>query len=142
MSLDATKLVDQLSKAWEITKKMEDSLLSDSGCQAPSPIQPGTPSSLVGISPISTFVARKSLSNFVVPPFASHWGVVCDFGSNVETRMLYHLTFDPAAREVDFDAVSWKEAWSKHMVTKVGETPYGHTEIQAIGNIGSLSHSS
>ena len=87
--------------------------------------------STIGISKVSTFIAKKSFSSFVVPPFAVHWGVVVDFSSR---RYLYHLVFMVETREVYFQAISWESHLTKHSVIPVGTTLYGMEEVDQIGN--------
>ena len=128
---DIEALVDGLSSKFEFSNQNEDKLVS-SVCSS-SVTRPQSPvaQSAVGLSPVSTFVAQKSFSNFAVPHFATHWGVVCDFPHNV--RMLFHLVYDPSTRKMSFDSTSWKEAWSKNSVTPVGTTSYECTQVIWIG---------
>ena len=124
-------LVDGLSSKFELSNQNEDKLLST--VRSHSAIQPESHStqSAVGLSPVSTFVAEKSFSNFAVPHFATHWGVVCDFPNN--TRTLFHLLYDPSTRKMSFRFTSWIDEWSKHSVTFVGTTPYEFTKVNWIG---------
>ena len=128
--VDSIKLIEQLSRSWEISDENQNTLLTKSALQWEIPTTTSTPSA-VGISSVSTFVSRKSFLNFVIPPFAAHWGVVCDF--NPETRFLYHLIFDVETREVTFDVTLWKSKWSNHQVTPVGTTLYGAAEVCQVG---------
>jgi hypothetical protein len=129
--LDSTKLIDQLSRSWEISEENQNTLLTKSTIQREHLTASGHPSA-VGISSVSTFIAKKSFHNFTVPPFAAHWGIVCDFSP--QTRFLYHLVFEVGTREVAFRATSWTSKWNNHQVTPVGTTPYGAVEIYEIGN--------
>jgi len=139
MTFDSIELIDELSKAWEISEETQNRLLTNTAQQSSevqTPLQQGPSLATVSISTVSTYIARKSLHNFVVPPFASHWGVVIDFASAPQTsRTLYHLTFDPETREVGLQVENWKSRWSKHQVVQVGTTLYGYPEVNAIGNL-------
>jgi len=129
-TIDSTKLIKQLSGAWGISETQK-SVFHESAARRPEPQESRGRSSGVGISAVSTFVAKKSFNNFVVSPFASHWGVVIDF--NEQTRFLYHLLFDVEDRKVTFEVDAWKPQWSKHQVKHVGNTLYGAAEVYQIG---------
>ena len=138
---DSKKLIEELSTAWDISEDQQNVLLSNTTGQRASetpPTRGETSRYAVGIATVSTFVARKNLSNFVVPSFAAHWGIVCDFER--QSRMLYHLSFNPETRVIRFKAESWEPEWNKHQVKQIGTSLYGHPEIHATGN-HLLSHS-
>jgi hypothetical protein len=134
MAVDSAKLIEHLSKAWEISEESQNALLTETANQRTSAfpsIPQGSLPIALGISKVSTFIAKKSLLNFVVPALASHWGVVCDFSPI--SRVLYHLTFDPGSRKVHFNYLKWDTAWEKYQVVQIGTTLYGHPEIDATG---------
>ena len=129
---DIEALVDGLSSRFEFSTEAEDRFVSR--VRSHSVVQPESRvrQSAVRLSPVSTFVAEKSFSNFAAPHFATHWGVVIDFSDN--TRTLFHLVYDPSTRKMSFDYTPWKEDWSKHSVTTVGTTPYEFTQVNWIGS--------
>jgi len=130
---DIGALVEGLSSKFELSNQSQDKLVSSLRSRSARVVQPESRStqSTIGLSPVSTFVAEKSFSNFAVPHFATHWGVVCDFPNN--SRTLFHLLYDPSARKMLFDFGPWREEWSKHSVTPVGTTPYEFTQVNWIG---------
>jgi len=128
---DIEALVDGLSARFEFSEETRDKFVSRVLSHSVVHRESHVTQSAVGFSPVSTFVAEKSFSNFVVPHFATHWGVVCDFPN--KTRMLFHLVYDPSSRKMSFDSMSWKEAWSKHSVTPVGTTTFEFTQVNWIG---------
>jgi len=82
---------------------------------------------------VSTFVAQKSFSNFTVPHFACHWGVVCDF-EDIKERVLFHLLYDTKKHKVIFDRVFWRNDWNDtHEIKHVGTTTYKLHHIKEIG---------
>jgi hypothetical protein len=128
---DIEALVDQFNAKFEVSREDEEKLILSS---TPSPAsQTASPpiTSVVGVSPVSTFVAEKSFHNFAVPHFGTHWGVVCDFED--EVRMLFYLLYNPSTRKMSLDPGRWKPEWSKHTVTHVGTTPYSFTKVINIG---------
>ena len=128
--VDPTKLIKQLSEAWQVSEDVQNTLYSESATRRNDlHDQLG----LVGISTVSTFIAKKNFQNFAVPSFATHWGVVIDFNDPPE-RILYHILFEPECREVVFSQTSWMSKWSKHNVIPVGTTLYGMAEVYRIGN--------
>jgi len=135
-AIDTTKLVQKISGDWDISEDIQNVMFTRLAGQRPVPQESAGKTSTVGISTVSTFVARKSFHNFAVPPFAAHWGVVVDF--NEQTRFLYHLLFTVETRELTFKAASWESVWSNHNVMQVGTTPYGIGEVYQIGNRHSL----
>ena len=137
--IDSVRLVEQLSERYELSEATQHALLSKSAVQndpQPTEVAP----SAVGLAfSVSTFVAQKNFHNFVVPRFAAHWGVVCDFAPDV--RYLFHLLFKADTRDVIFEATSWKPEWSKHFVTPVGTTSYDPIKVSRIGTASlSLSY--
>jgi len=124
-------LVDGLSSKFELSKQNQDKLRSTLHSDPVHQPESNGTQSAVGLSPVSTFVAEKSFSNFAVPHFATHWGVVCDFPD--DSRMLFHLLYNPSNHKMVFQSVTWMEEWSKHSVTRVGTTPYGFTKVNWIG---------
>jgi len=129
--VDIEALVDGLSSKFELSNQNEDKLVSSVCSKSVTQPKGRLTQSAVGLSPVSTFVAEKSFSNFAVPHFATHWGVVIDFSNN--TRTLFHLVYDPSTRKMSFDYTPWKEDWSKHSVTPVGTTPYEFIQVNSIG---------
>ena len=128
---DIEALVDGLSSRFEFSNQNEDKLVSS--VHSSSVTRPKSPvtQSAVGLSPVSTFVAQKSFSNFAVPHFATHWGVVIDFSNT--TRTLFHLVYDPSTHKMSFPYAPWIEEWSKHSITPVGTTLYEFTQVNDIG---------
>lgn len=126
-------LLDGLSRRFELTEEQEQLLVSSMSMPSSETATGSATTSIIGLSTsVSTFVANKSFSNFAVPQFASHWGVVCDF--TPESRTLFHLLFDSTRQKVFFDATNWKDEWTdKHAVTKVGMSSYGYPNILKIG---------
>ena len=86
---------------------------------------------------------------YLVPTFASHWGVVV--GDSPSEYTLYHLVFNEGReaandgktnsykgrhREVEFDHTRWREHHDGYKViklTEVGATRYSHRELIKIG---------
>jgi hypothetical protein len=144
MSSDSKNVIDKLSTTWDISEEQQQVLLAESTKQCHSVLdirQPGqaSPSSYaVGITTVSTFIAQKNLpgSNFVVPSFASHWGIVCDFSH--QRRTLFHWRFNSVVRKIYFKAESWNPEWDQHQVKQIGTTSYGYAEIDATGTRLSL----
>lgn len=120
--IDSAKLIDQLSDIYEISEESQDVLLTKSAVESDAQAAKVTPSTVGLVYAVSTFVAKKNFNNFVVPPFAAHWGVVCDFAPDV--RYLFHLLFKADTREVIFEGITWKMEWSKHQVSRLDITLY------------------
>jgi hypothetical protein len=140
MSNDPRKLIDGFSSAWNISDEEQELLLTNTTGQReslePAPRQKGTSSYPVGIATVSTFIAQKNMNNFVVPSFATHWGVVCDF--TTRSRTLYHLTFNSDTQVVRFKGETWTPEWNHHQVKQVGTSLYGYPEIHETGNNAAL----
>lgn len=85
---------------------------------------------------------------YLVPTFASHWGVVV--GDSPKEYTLYHLVFSEGQtanddigktyrgkwREVEFDHTRWKERSGTDkaiMMAEVGQTRYQHGDLIKIG---------
>ena len=139
---ETSLLIDRLSDKFEVSERQEEVLVStaslpsksshhESGAAGLPSNQENSPSIIGLTTSVSTFVAQKNFHNFAVPQFASHWGVVCDFGPRART--LFHLLFDPVSRKVIFESTSWKQNWSKHRVTEVGKSCYDYPKILEIG---------
>lgn len=131
-TIDPLKLIERISKDWEIPEATQGAIFTKSSSQRPLPREAAGRSSAVAISPVSTFVARKSFLNFAVPPFAVHWGVVIEF--NELSKILFHLLFDLDDHEVKLALTAWDNKLSKHDVKRVGTTLYGAAEVHKIGN--------
>jgi hypothetical protein len=128
---DTNLLIDQLSDKFDLTKQQQKTLISEASLTSES-IDPQNTKSIIGVTTsVSTFVAQKNFHNFAVPQFASHWGVVCDFGPRART--LFHLLFNPVTRKVIFEGTSWKPDWLGHSVTHVGKSFYDYPKILEIG---------
>jgi len=138
-------LIDRLSDKFEVSERQEEVLKStaslpyesshhESGGAGLPPNDQISPSVIGLTTSVSTFVAQKNFHNFAVPQFASHWGVVCDFGPRART--LFHLLFDPVSRKVIFESTSWKQNWSRHRVAEVGKSSYDYPKILEIGKYG------
>ena len=129
----SVNLIERLASAWEISEENQSVLLRESRLHDDDAggDRVGNSSAVSVVFSVSTFIARKSFNNFVVSPFGSHWGVVCDFERGV--RYLFHLLFDPIKREVTFEPALWKLEWSQHRVTRVGTTKYGQVDVTATG---------
>jgi hypothetical protein len=128
---DSVKLIEQLSGLWELPQDAQNALFTKSTVR--SSAQAALTPSAVGLTfSVSTFVAQKSFSNFAIPPFASHWGIVYD--SAPRLRVLFHLLYNAERREVKFEGRTWQTEWSNHQVMPVGKTRYGFGEIWQIGN--------
>lgn len=128
---DTNLLIDRLSDKFDLTERQQEALISEISSSS-EPTEPQNRKSIIGLTTsVSTFVAQKNFHNFAVPQFASHWGVVCDFGPRART--LFHLLFNPVTRQVIYEATSWKRDWSKHSVTYVGKTSYDYPKILEIG---------
>ena len=112
----------------ETQRKLESKTRPDDIDASPSGSRP---TSMVGVTLVSTFVAEKSFASFYVPSFASHWGVVCDFTPG--GRWLFHLVFDLAARKVMFQGQTWIDKWDVHRIEHVGTSLYGIGEVRDIG---------
>ena len=134
---DIEPLVDGLSSKFEFSDHTEDKLVSRIRSHSVAQPVAHVTQSAVGLSPVSTFVAEKSFSNFAVPHFATHWGVVIDFSKT--TRTLFHLVYDPSTRKMSFPYAPWIEEWSKHSVTPIGTTPYGFIQANDIGSLTFLT---
>ena len=130
--IDPLKLIEKISKEWEISDDTQSTIFSNLSSPRPPPREAAGRTSPVAISAVSTFVARKSFLNFAVPPFAAHWGVVIEF--NELSKILFHLLFDVDASEVKLALTAWDSKLSKHDVKRVGTTLYGASEIHKIGN--------
>ena len=146
---DANVLLDRLSDNFEVSEQQQDVLVSSASWQAaPDNHQNEFANaaetqdirrSVIGLTSVSTFVAQKNFHNFAVPRFASHWGIVCDFGPRART--LFHLLFNVATRKVMFESTLWKPEWSVHRVVEVGKTFYDYPKVVAIGKFfGSFHH--
>ena len=140
MSSDTYELVEQLSNRFDITDDMRQELRSRSSPPSNSsqPNQSSAPR-VIGVgftSTVSTFISQKNFSSFVVPQFASHWGVVCDF--TPRDRYLFHLVFNVETRNVVFEPVAWKEEWTdKRDIIPVGKTIY---DIHTVSEVGTWFH--
>ena len=93
--------------------------------------------SVIGLTAVSTFVAKKGFGSFYVPSFASHWGIVCDFP--VGGRWLFHLVYSPEDRSVAFRSQTWEQKWMIYQVERVGTSQYGIGEIKDIGSLNADS---
>lgn len=129
--IDSAKLIDQLSDIYEISEETQNVLLTKSTIESDAQAAKIAPSNVGLVYTVSTFVAQKNFHNFVVPPFAAHWGVVCDFAPDV--RYLFHLLFNANTREVIFEGITWKTEWSKHQVSSVGTTRYDIIQVSRMG---------
>jgi len=68
-------------------------------------------------------------SSFVVPTWASHWGIIID-------ETLFHLQYQPKNRRVVFTYRPWDEAVdSAHRVQQVGTTSLTFDQIRSIGKL-------
>ena len=130
--IDSTELIKQFSAAWDLSEDTQNTLLLTNPATQPTPQTPES-AATVGISTVSTFIAKKNFQNFAVPSFATHWGVVVDF-RNPPKKVLYHILFEPECREIIFSQTSWMSKWSTHNIIPVGTTLYGMAEINGIGN--------
>ena len=128
---DSIQLIEHFSGAWRISEETQHSIFTESATHRPIPRESAGRSSTVGISTVSTFIARKSFLNFAVPPFAAHWGVTIEF--NPRSTILYHLLFDVDTRKVRLALTAWDPNLSKHNITQVGTTVYGAAEAHLIG---------
>jgi len=128
------RLIAQLSAKFEIPDETQQKLKSQ--CFHSSKMSQTTESTAVEVGftkTVSTFIAEKNYSNFAVPHFASHWGVVCDFTS--KDRYFYHLVFNIETRQVKFVPSAWEPEWSnKHNVVPVGTTLYDIHTVSEIGD--------
>jgi hypothetical protein len=128
---DTNLLVDRLSEKFDLTERQQEALVSEVSSSSETTGLPNR-SSIIGLTTsVSTFVAQKNFHNFAVPQFASHWGVVCDFGPRART--LFHLLFNPVTGKVVYEGTLWKQEWSKHSVTYVGKTSYDYPKVVEIG---------
>lgn len=128
---DTNLLLDRLSTKFEVSEQQQAELVS-SALSSSKPANQSSQRSIIGLTTsVSTFIAQKNFHNFAVPQFASHWGVVCDFGPRART--LFHLLFNPVTRKVIFEGTLWKSDWSKHRVTEVGKSSYDYPTIVEIG---------
>jgi hypothetical protein len=86
----------------------------------------------VGIAKVSTLVCtgKGSLpgTNYIVPPFAVHWGVIV-------RHTLFHLRYNSKQKSVKFRWQPWDqtENGSKPKVDPVGTTKYSTDQIITIG---------
>jgi hypothetical protein len=100
-----------------------------SNAESTSTIKPS-----VRITHVSTLVCRGRKmpdSSFVVPTWASHWGIIID-------GTLFHLQYQPKDRRIVFTYRPWDEAInSAHRVQQVGTTRFNFNEIRSIGNLHS-----
>lgn len=119
----------------EFSAKIEVSI--EKGVSTADILSPESPSTrrAVGVVPVPTFVVQKNLDNYVVPAFATHWGVICTSNLYPDVQMLFHLLYNPSTRSMSFSASSWKETDSKHSITSVGTTPYDYDEVVRIGSL-------
>jgi hypothetical protein len=114
---------------------------------------PATPPYPIQVVPVHTFIVEghtkdfRLTKGFMVPSFASHWGVVV---GQPGAYTLYHLVFRRGQesgnngmtdnirgpfREVDFHFIQWKEERSASgKKIEVGQTRYSHIELIKIGN--------
>jgi hypothetical protein len=128
---DSTKLIKRLSGLYELSEETQNALLRKSAVEN-EPQASQNASSVIGLAySVSTFIVQKNFHNFVVPKFAVHWGVVCDFAPDV--RWLFHLLFRADKREVIFEGTTWKKEWSKHQITPIGTTSYDPIKVCQIG---------
>ena len=89
---DTSELINQLSDKFDVPQQTQGVLFVQASLPVDLPTAqiPPNAKSVVGVTTsVSTFVAQKNFHNFAVPQFASHWGVVCDFG--LGSRVLFHL---------------------------------------------------
>jgi hypothetical protein len=129
---DVVKLVDKISCNWRVSDDKQNALLQRVKEDSPNKLS-GTESASIGVTfAVKTFVARKNLDNFVMPSFAAHWGVVCDFRPDVDVR-LFHLLYSPESREISFRDSEWRPSWDIHEVKHVGRTAYSFGEVSKIG---------
>ena len=136
---DTNEIINQLSDKFEVSKQTEDVLFTHAALPADSSTtqSPQSQGSVVGVTTsVSTFVAQKNFQNFAVPHFASHWGVVCDFGR--DSKVLFHLLFNPNTRKVIFDGTTWKDEWSRHSITYIGRSCYDFPRVNGIGTLSTL----
>ena len=127
--MDPQNLIQQLSEKFEVSEETSEHLFTSSTISIDTPSI--SAKSVIGLASVSTFVAQKNFCNFVVPQFASHWGIICEY--DPEVKYLYHLLFDPRKKAVTFGAMIWNDEWNKHFVTHVGTTSYDHVKIIKIG---------
>ena len=131
---DTSEVINQLSDKFDVPKQTQGVLFVQASLPVdpPSAHGPQNGGSVVGVATsVSTFVAQKNFHNFAVPQFASHWGVVCDFGP--DSRVLFHLLFNPSTHKVIFEGTTWKDEWSRHSITNVGKSSYDFPKVDRIG---------
>ena len=124
---DSEALVDELNTKFEVSKEKEESFLSSIDVQQTgSPATQSRPSRqrAVGVTPVPNYVGPKNIPNFVVPPFATTWGIVCQAD---DLQTLYHLLYDSSAHSMSF-----------HFTGSVGLLP----SSTLITPVGSTTHSS
>lgn len=126
------ELVDKMCEQYTVSPEDEGTLRSQASIKVPNAHAESLQTVAVGLTnSVSTFVADKSFSNFAIPPFACHWGVVCDFTTGL--RVLFHLMYDSKARKVTCDPAFWKSEWDVHNVKRVGTTKYALEQVKEIG---------
>lgn len=95
-------------------------------------MNPVTASVQVGLAQVSTLVCtgKGSLpgSNYIVPPFAVHWGVIVG-------RLLFHFRYNSKQKSIKFCVQLWDQIQdgSRHKVDLVGTTKYNTDELIVIG---------
>jgi hypothetical protein len=126
------ELVDKMCEQYTVLPEDEGTLRSQASIKVPIAHAESLQTVAVGLTnSVSTFVAEKSFSNFAIPPFACHWGVVCDFTTGL--RVLFHLMYDSKARKVTCDSAFWKSEWDVYNVKRVGTTKYALEQVKEIG---------
>jgi hypothetical protein len=141
------EIVERLCQKFSVSHKVADEIQSAAALSKPISAEEDC-SSGVNVSltsDVSTFIvkSRKALYNYLVPAFASHWAIVCDFrgdgnGHLKNERFLYHLVYDTEIKKVEFMIETWKRQWDIHAIKQVGITKYKYHEIKEIGMIKSL----
>ena len=130
--LELNDLVDKICEQYTVSSENETSLLSQASIPCPIKTHESPQPVAVGLTnSVSTFIAEKSFSNFAIPPFACHWGLVCDFTTGL--RVLFHLIYDLRARKVTCDPSFWKSEWDVHNIKRVGTTKYDLEQVKEIG---------
>jgi len=129
---DEIESLKQVSSEWRVSEAVEKDLFTQAKAsleQHEAAVQ-STPSS-VSLATVSTFITKKSTGNFVVPAFAVHWGVICQYNDDI--MWLIHLLFDVTRQTVKHEVKAWNpELVSDHQITQVGTTKYTIDQIVRI----------
>ena len=127
---------EHVAQEWGVSDETEKNLLTGVQVELPEPNGKAKPTASVAIVTLSTdIISTKCFCNYVVPSFAAHLGVICNYNYG---EWLIHLVFDVSTLGVDCEEGSWGSE-NQYQVIPVGTTRYDILQVRGIGDSLSLA---